>query len=128
MVSTFNLSIMPLILVWNLSLKSLWMSLLLLCRSATFLSGYLVEISVASSVPVAPPPITKTFSLDFICKNKCVQQQAVADLGDARDVHPSDQNFFHFHAVFRKKKGQIVSWRPPFPRVGAPSGKSWIHH
>ena len=37
-------------------------------RSVTFFSGYLVEISVASSAPVAPPPITKTFSLDFIYK------------------------------------------------------------
>ena len=62
----FKLSIMPLILVWNLSLKSGWMSLLLLCSSVTCLFGYFCAISAASSAPVAPPPITNTLSLVFI--------------------------------------------------------------
>ena len=62
----FKLSIMPLILVWNLSLKSGWTSLLLLCSSVTCLFGYFCAISAASSAPVAPPPITNTLSLVFI--------------------------------------------------------------
>ena len=39
---------------------------------------------------------------------------------------PSQPNFFHFHVVFGK---HLPNNRLVFPSVvGAPTGKSWIHH
>ena len=52
---------------------------------------------------------------------------AVADLGGAPGARPpTAQNFLDFMQFFGKSD-KIVCWRPPPPRVGAPSYReSWI--
>ena len=49
---------------------------------------------------------------------------SVADLG-ARGTPPSGAKFLHYHTVFGKNWSNN---RLAPPWVGAPSGKSWIHH
>ena len=45
--------------------------------------------------------------------------------GGTRDV-PSRSKFFHFHAVFWKKNGQIIGCCPHLESWHLPSGKYWI--
>ena len=55
---------------------------------------------------------------NFVCLWKT---QALADLrGGGAPGTPPRSNFFHFHAVFEKKIGQIIGWRPHV-------WESWIH-
>ena len=43
-----------------------------------------------------------------------------------RDAHPAPVQMFSFSCTFRQKCCKIICWCTP--RVGAPSGKSWIRH
>ena len=91
-------------------------SKMLLCRSALLLGSHVLH--------------TLCIALDFFSRHLTLwilypSHWRIQRGGGARDAIPLGSNFFHFHAVFGKKKLKNNS---TFGIGAHPSGKSWIRH